>query len=440
MSKVLTVKSIEAEKPGDKTREVLDGMLSKGEGTLYLRVRSTTEGGAREWFYRYTLDGTRPRIKLGEYPAMGLLEARELAKEKAALVKKGIDPKEQAELEREAAKEAQQNARLERARQRQMGTFGQLLQAYLKSMETKPSHPKVQSSLNANVIRAFPDLLEVKAKDIQPDDITAILSRMIDAGITTNANRVRSYLHAAFKFGMTADHDPRKTVEGAVFRLTANPVAKIPRQADFERVSHRALSPDEFQRLWEGAESAFSHPFGSLIRIMLTTGLRPSELNRAKWEHVDFEKRAIFFPSSSTKNKVPNLVPLCRYAWSEVEKLAANRLGDDLIPRREGAKYANYGREQNLAQAVRAARERLGIDFTARDIRRTFKTLAGEARLSKDIRDRLQNHAQTDVSSAHYDRYDYWEEKQEAVQKWERWLASKVFKHSATVTPLRRKA
>lgn len=43
----------------------------------------------------------------------------------------------------------------------------------------------------------------------------------------------------------------------------------------------------------------------------------------------------------------------------------------------------------------------------------------GEAGISKDIRDRIQNHALNDVSSKHYDRYDYLTEKRRALDTWE---------------------
>lgn len=57
--------------------------------------------------------------------------------------------------------------------------------------------------------------------------------------------------------------------------------------------------------------------------------------------------------------------------------------------------------------------------FTARDLRRTCKTLMGEAGISKEIRDRIQNHALNNVSSKHYDRYDYLTEKRRALEIWE---------------------
>ncbi len=57
--------------------------------------------------------------------------------------------------------------------------------------------------------------------------------------------------------------------------------------------------------------------------------------------------------------------------------------------------------------------------FIPRDFRRTFKTLAGQLKISNEIRDRIQHHALHDVSTVHYDRYDYNEEKMEALLKWE---------------------
>src|SRR6185436_10628178 len=55
---------------------------------------------------------------------------------------------------------------------------------------------------------------------------------------------------------------------------------------------------------------------------------------------------------------------------------------------------------------------------TNRDLRRTWKTLAGKAGVPKEIRDRLQNHTLQDVSSKHYDRWQYLPEKRAGMEKW----------------------
>ena len=54
--------------------------------------------------------------------------------------------------------------------------------------------------------------------------------------------------------------------------------------------------------------------------------------------------------------------------------------------------------------------------------RRTFKTLAGKAGVSKEIRDRLQNHALQDVSSKNYDHWHYMPEKRAGMAKWDKFV------------------
>lgn len=62
-----------------------------------------------------------------------------------------------------------------------------------------------------------------------------------------------------------------------------------------------------------------------------------------------------------------------------------------------------------------------GFDkFTPRDIRRTFKTLAGDMSISAEMRDRLRNNKRPGVSAKHYDRYDYLREKREIIEQWEK--------------------
>jgi len=80
-------------------------------------------------------------------------------------------------------------------------------------------------------------------------------------------------------------------------------------------------------------------------------------------------------------------------------------------------------RTDGFSQAATRLCKQISIDhFTPRDLRTTFKTLAGKAGIDKKIRDRLQNHALTDVSSKHYDRYDYLPEKRQAVATWNNYL------------------
>lgn len=75
-----------------------------------------------------------------------------------------------------------------------------------------------------------------------------------------------------------------------------------------------------------------------------------------------------------------------------------------------------------LGHAIRNA----GYSWVPRDLRRTWKSLCGECGVSKELRDRIQNHAQSDVSGKHYDKYSYLPEKKAALEQWERYLRMKL--------------
>src|SRR5262252_4878090 len=68
---------------------------------------------------------------------------------------------------------------------------------------------------------------------------------------------------------------------------------------------------------------------------------------------------------------------------------------------------------------------------TNRDLRRTWKTLAGKAGVPKEIRDRLQNHILQDVSSKSYDRWSYMPEKRAGMAKWDEFVKTLLSKGGA---------
>lgn len=60
--------------------------------------------------------------------------------------------------------------------------------------------------------------------------------------------------------------------------------------------------------------------------------------------------------------------------------------------------------------------------FAPRDLRRTWKTLAGSIGIGLEVRNKIQGHAFQDIGSIHYDRYDYLKEKRLGIEQWTDWL------------------
>jgi hypothetical protein len=117
----LTDAHIRSVKAGEKPFKITD---TRG---LCLEVRPS---GTKLWRYRYRLAGKENVFAIGEYPEIGLAEARTLRDEARRLVKQGLHPAHQRQMERikkaqEEAEVRQQQARaLEEARERIPASVG----------------------------------------------------------------------------------------------------------------------------------------------------------------------------------------------------------------------------------------------------------------------------------------------------------------------------
>jgi len=185
------------------------------------------------------------------------------------------------------------------------------------------------------------------------------------------------------------------------------------------------ISEEEIKTIWDelGNESLI---VSLLVKLALATGQRAGELNRMGWADIDFEEKTMTIPNTISKNKLDHVVPLDDIAMSVINSLhELTGEYEHLFTGNHNGKLLNGKIIQNstMAKAIRKFYKQKKINkFIARDIRRTFKTLAGKAGISKELRDRLQNHALKDVSSIHYDRYDYLTEKRQGMKVWNDYL------------------
>ncbi|MEL0630416.1 tyrosine-type recombinase/integrase [Psychromonas aquatilis] len=396
---------------------------TKGMGRLGVKIFSS---GSKRFVFRYYVDGNRKFIKIGDAPTsrengVTLAAARLAAKKYGAMLQAGLDPR----LELGLIKAEEENKVKVEA---QKGSIEQLFNSYTSQMKKdgKRTYKAVLKSLEKEV---YPYIKpETKAKNVTKDDLVIILSHMIKRGALTQSNRVRSYLMAAFNYGLAHDNDPANFIDDAKFGLLFNPVSAIPKQKSAEKVGEHFLSDSEVKLLLNDLNNEFLRfQMGNSIRNLIsllfyTGGQRPFELASSKWESINWEAKTLLITTDISKNKRPHLVPLTESAIFILSKQKENSGESDFIfPHR-------FDRERHitldsLSRAIARYRNKTDIrPFIPRDIRRTCKTLMGELGISKSIRDRLQNHALHDVSSKHYDRYEYMPEKQRALEAWEQKL------------------
>ncbi len=297
---------------------------------------------------------------------------------------------------------------------------------------------EVKRSTKRDVTESFPSFCSKKARDITPDDIVSILSKVYQRGAKTYTNRLRSYLHAAFAYGLKADYDFARPGEKR-FGLSMNPVALIPKQGQHEKAGDRYLDHTEVKLLWN--ELPKVEKVGCLIValtrfLIATAGQRPKQLLRATWKDYDLKKQtATLLDPKGQGAPRKHVVPLTRRAIAILESVRPIT-GEYQWPFSTHGKcpiyvdslttaVSRYCQHMNT-KAIKAHKEPPS-HFSPRDLRRTGKNLLIDAGVNRESRNLLQSHAQTGIDITHYDRSDHMNEKRKAISKYDR-LLTKILK------------
>jgi integrase len=123
-----------------------------------------------------------------------------------------------------------------------------------------------------------------------------------------------------------------------------------------------------------------------------------------------------------TKNGLPHSIPVPPQAADILTRLVPNKHGLYFPNKLDSARPMISDSILWAVQHFRLEHPEIP-HFVPKDARRTWKTLAGDAGVSKEMRDRLQNHVKkSDVSTRHYDRYDYLSERRAAMSVWSAYL------------------
>jgi integrase len=362
------------------------------------------------WTFRYRKEALRGELKIGEHPALSLEHARNEARTLLELVRLGNDPK--------VARIESRLANIEATRQIvALGSFGAMLDAYVAYLvrSGKESAHDVAAIFKRHVSDPWPDLVKLPANRIAPETIRDILARLVRKGIGRQTNVLRSYLQAAFTHGAHSDLDPRRAaVDSAVFKLTGNPVALLPRIQEFESTRDRILSDDEFRHLWA--------KLGDIRRFL--------QLLRATWADYDTKARVLRLadPKGKRTTAIPHVLPVSKRVAALLNALRAlNGDGEYIFSTTGGTKPIHHTCLPPLFADIGKtvpAKKRAGIDpFQGRDIRRSVETRLQALGVSREIRAQLLSHGRTTgVQQKHYERHDYLIEKAQALDQLERHL------------------
>ena len=432
-----------------------------GRGTGALVFKRANEGSP-VCYYRYHLAGKQVLIKLGVYRRTArevgftLPELRDQAAAmaqiakahgdvKAYLAKQEVDA-EAARIENERAVEAARLKAEEEARERQhlaeieasRGTCGELFLDYIDSCRGRATAGVVKDLerlYQTNMLAPHASIMAMKARDIRPDHILAILNPIWDRGAKVQAHQMRSYLSAAFSHGLRAENAVGRS-SAKSYNLESNPANVIA----VEKVSvavTRALSDAELSKFWGTVETTKGvGPVMALLFkfVIVTGGQRIQNICETTWDDYDLEARTVRLihrkgRGGQTMSR-PHLVPLTERAVAILERVKEIN-GCHPWPWTTTGKQPIVVSSPGHAVADWLKSEHAVIEgkqtpsFSPRDLRRTCAQLMQRYGISDQLSDLLQAHGQTGVANKHYRNNPEaaLPEKQRAIELFERALA-----------------
>lgn len=306
----LTKRHIDGLKSATKPYRHYDTEL-KGFGVLVL------PSGIKSYIVEYRPDGggrnvAKKRMTLGRVGELTPEQARTLARDRLAEVRRGVDPLSDRQTKRRELKLAEFIDQWE-------------ADAPASKRTGKPMKALTRSYMLARLRHhVVPILGRKRVSDVTVDDINDMIRRVAKGETAKDARstkkrgriRVRGGDGAARKVASDLSIVFNYAIEKRV--VLANPVTHARKPRAGKR--HEFLSAGEFAQIGQALtelESEGRNPAGiAILRLILLTGARPSEIEGLSWAEVDIEHRCLRLSQSKTGYSVR---PLAKAAAAILE-------------------------------------------------------------------------------------------------------------------------
>jgi integrase len=428
---------------------------------------------------RYPCKPKNPtRRALGDYGALTLEQARDMAREWLALIRRGIDPKTEAARQRAEAKAQQVN------------TFAVVATAFLGRHVKGPAYvelerqtkalQKAQPKMSKRAVRAAiwsdpanaglvarsdREGIAKKAqadqiintefvscwgprpvRDITPGEVAAVIRTIVKRDAPYQAHNALGLLNRLYTWAI-GTHE---------FGIDVSPTERLsPKDLIGKKESRqRILSDDELRLVWlatdgrvdasavtearsrgqgarqgqpQGAIRPLDYPLGPLIRLMILTGQREREVAGMAWSEIDFDQKMWTIPARRMKGDRAHEVPLASEALALLAALPRFGAGDCVFTTTGGAKpVSGFGMAKSRVDAwINQKRSADGLPDIApwvfHDLRRTARTHFSALPVQDIVRELVIAHAQKGLHRV-YDQHSYQDEKRECLTLWEAML------------------
>lgn len=357
--------------------------------------------GKKYWRYRFQWLKKTQMMSLGEYPIVGLAEARIKRDEAKSLVASGTNPVEDKENQKKAKHEEYENRVL----------FKHVAEEYKNEKLNNRSEryqEAFQRALDKDILKVIGDK---DIKEVTSADVLTIMKKTI-ARVKRQKNhgtgevsaiQNRTFIGGVMRYAIAtlrADYDPTYAVKNVV-----------------ERPEIEHARPMEKHEAAQLRNKLSNYGGSTTVRnaglVMLYSMLRTIEIRRMRWDYVDFEARTITFPKEMMKKKRIHIVPMSDQVFNILQEQRS------LVGNREYVFPAIYQDGMLSATTMNKMLDYIGLsDVTAHDFRATASTLLNEKDYDDKWIEKQLAHADGNKTRATYNHAKYLESRRKMLQDW----------------------
>ena len=362
---------------------------------LYLIVHPN---GSKFWKYRYKENGKEKKISLGEYPYVGLRDARQKRDEVERNISLGYAP---AEKESVSQSKVFKDVALD------------WFNTHIKDVCTDGHAETVISRLERLV---FPKFGCRQINEITAPEILEMLKSLQSSGVIETSHRVKQIMGQVFRFGIASglcERDITADLRGAL----------KPKKTKHHGAATIPSKIAELIRAMEGYQGS------AIVRNALWfsayTFARPGEVRHAEWSEIDFGLGEWRIPAEKMKMRRVHIVPLVAQVIAILQNIKTiTGHGRYIFP---GARNLAKGDRPLCENAIVAALRRMGFEkdeMTAHGFRSMASTVLNERGWPADYIERQLAHVEGNSVRAAYNYAQHLDKRREMMQWYADYLDS----------------
>lgn len=399
MAKKLTATTVAHLKADPSKRlEVPDA----GAPGLYLVIQPS---GARSWAFRYRFADKPKKLTLGtvndrdaaaEVPIIGghltLGDARRIASDCRHQLALGKDPASKAQERKKAGPD----------------TFPGVVRQFI-TLHAEAKGLKTAGAIARSLeVDAVPSWRSKRIDEVTKADLISLIEKKAETA-PTQANRLLAHLRKLFNWAVARD------------LIATSPAAGV--KAPSREVSRdRVLADLELIALWK-ATKRVGYPFGSMVRLLLLTAQRLSEVAEMGLGEIDLSGKVWTIPKERTKNGIEQTVPMTDRMLAMIDELPRIGNGRFLFTTTGHSPVSGFGKakaaiDREMTAILFPGDEKAELPhWQFHDLRRTAATIMARKGVAIHVVEAILNHSSGTISgvAAIYNRHKYFDEKRAAL-------------------------